>query len=86
MRKTVYKLEKVMKPIYKRILLKLSGEGLMGDKNFGMSAEVIQRLAVVVARKNNLRNMMVCQNWLLISWLINSSIRAPMHLSVPCRI
>ena len=45
MRKTVHKLEKVMKPIYKRILLKLSGEGLMGDKNFGMSAEVIQRLA-----------------------------------------
>ena len=34
-----------MKPIYKRILLKLSGEGLMGGKNFGMSAEVIQRLA-----------------------------------------
>lgn len=34
-----------MKPIYKRILLKLSGEGLMGDKNFGMSADVIQRLA-----------------------------------------
>ena len=34
-----------MKPIYKRILLKLSGEGLMGDKNFGMSAEVIMRLA-----------------------------------------
>ena len=44
------------------------------------------RPAVVVARKNNLRYMMVCQNWLLISWLINSSIRAPMHLSVPCRI
>lgn len=36
--------------------------------------------------ENNLRYMMVCQNWLLISWLINSSIRAPMHLSVPCRI
>ena len=34
-----------MKPIYKRVLLKLSGEGLMGDKNFGMSAEVIMRLA-----------------------------------------
>lgn len=34
-----------MKPVYKRILLKLSGEGLMGDKAFGMSAEVIQRLA-----------------------------------------
>lgn len=37
--------ESIMKPIYKRILLKLSGEGLMGDKNFGMSAEVIQNLA-----------------------------------------
>ncbi len=34
-----------MKPIYKRILLKLSGEGLMGDKSFGMSAEVIKDLA-----------------------------------------
>lgn len=34
-----------MKPIYKRILLKLSGEGLMGNKAFGMDAEVIQNLA-----------------------------------------
>lgn len=34
-----------MKPIYKRILLKLSGEGLMGNKSFGMSAEVIENLA-----------------------------------------
>lgn len=37
-----------MKPIYKRILLKLSGEGLMGDKAFGMSAEVIDSLAAQV--------------------------------------
>ena len=34
-----------MDPKYKRILLKLSGEGLMGDKSFGMSAEVIDALA-----------------------------------------
>lgn len=34
-----------MKPIYKRVLLKLSGEGLMGDKSFGMSPEVLQNLA-----------------------------------------
>ena len=34
-----------MRPQYKRILLKLSGEGLMGDKSFGMSAEVIKKLA-----------------------------------------
>lgn len=37
-----------MKPIYKRILLKLSGEGLMGDKAFGMSAEVIDSLAAQI--------------------------------------
>lgn len=35
----------LMKPVYKRILLKLSGEGLMGDRSFGMSAEVIEELA-----------------------------------------
>lgn len=34
-----------MEPIYKRVLLKLSGEGLMGDKSFGMSGEVINDLA-----------------------------------------
>ena len=34
-----------MAPIYKRILLKLSGEGLMGDKQFGMSPEVVSSLA-----------------------------------------
>ena len=34
-----------MKPVYKRILLKLSGEGLMGDKSFGMSADIIKGLA-----------------------------------------
>lgn len=34
-----------MKPQYKRILLKLSGEGLMGDKEFGVSPEVVSSLA-----------------------------------------
>ena len=34
-----------MKPVYKRILLKLSGEGLMGDKDFGMSPEILHTLA-----------------------------------------
>jgi uridylate kinase len=37
-----------MKPIHKRVLLKLSGEGLMGNKNFGMSAEVLQSLALQI--------------------------------------
>lgn len=34
-----------MKPIYKRVLLKLSGEGLMGNKEFGMCPDVINELA-----------------------------------------
>lgn len=34
-----------MKPQYKRVLLKLSGEGLMGDKEFGVSPEVVASLA-----------------------------------------
>ncbi|MBX9784166.1 MAG: UMP kinase [Chitinophagaceae bacterium] len=34
-----------MLPKYKRILLKLSGESLMGDKNFGMDSGVISQYA-----------------------------------------
>ncbi len=33
------------KPIYKRILLKLSGEALMGDDAFGISPQVLDRMA-----------------------------------------
>ena len=35
-----------MKPLYKRVLIKLSGEGLMGDKQFGMSPIVLHKLAL----------------------------------------
>src|ERR1700749_2336333 len=34
-----------MLPKYKRVLLKLSGESLMGDKNFGLDSDVIARYA-----------------------------------------
>lgn len=34
-----------MLPRYKRILLKLSGESLMGDKHFGMDPEMIEKYA-----------------------------------------
>ena len=34
-----------MQPLYRRVLIKLSGEGLMGDKAFGMSPEVLARIA-----------------------------------------
>ena len=32
-------------PVYRRILLKLSGEALMGDQKFGIAPEVVARLA-----------------------------------------
>lgn len=34
-----------MKPVYKRVLLKLSGEALMGSQDFGISADVISSFA-----------------------------------------
>lgn len=37
------------KPIYKRILLKLSGEALMGDKGFGIDNTMVRRLAEEIA-------------------------------------
>ncbi len=36
-------------PKYKRILLKLSGEALMGDRSFGIAPEVVQDIALQVA-------------------------------------
>ncbi|HXU08780.1 MAG TPA: UMP kinase, partial [Blastocatellia bacterium] len=33
------------KPIYKRVLLKLSGEALMGEQGYGIDPEVIARIA-----------------------------------------
>jgi len=36
-------------PKYKRILLKLSGEALMGDRTFGIDPEVVQDIALQVA-------------------------------------
>ncbi|NLK62564.1 MAG: UMP kinase [Fusobacteria bacterium] len=34
-----------MKPVYKRVLLKLSGEALMGEQDFGISSDVIASYA-----------------------------------------
>ena len=33
------------KPIYKRILLKLSGEALQGSEGFGIDASILDRMA-----------------------------------------
>src|SRR6185369_10316639 len=35
-----------MLPKYKRVLLKLSGESLMGDKNFGLDPEVLSQISL----------------------------------------
>lgn len=39
---------------YKRIFLKVSGESLMGDKQFGIDAKVIQKFANEIAEVHNL--------------------------------
>jgi len=42
------------KPIYSRILLKLSGEALMGDSEFGIDPNVLHRMAEEVKEVLNL--------------------------------
>lgn len=40
------------KPVYKRVLLKLSGEALMGDAEYGIQPEVISRFAKEISELN----------------------------------
>jgi uridylate kinase len=39
-----------MQPVYKRILLKLSGESLMGDNNYGLDPTVIEQYALEIKK------------------------------------
>lgn len=39
-----------MNPIYKRLLLKISGEALAGDKKFGIDFEVLENLAKIIKK------------------------------------
>lgn len=41
---------KVAKALYRRILLKLSGEALMGDRGFGIHPEIMQEIAHEIAQ------------------------------------
>ena len=45
-------------PVYRRILLKLSGEALMGDQKFGIAPDVVARLAArrLVERRQGKRD------------------------------
>ena len=38
-------------PAYKRVLLKLSGEALMGDDSYGINRTVIERIVADVASR-----------------------------------
>ena len=40
------------KPAYQRVLLKLSGEALMGDDQFGINRATIDRMPVCVRARN----------------------------------
>lgn len=37
-----------MKPVYQRIVLKMSGEALLGDKNFGIDPKILDRMALEI--------------------------------------
>ncbi|MDE2366935.1 MAG: UMP kinase, partial [Betaproteobacteria bacterium] len=39
---------------YKRILLKLSGEALMGDDSYGINRAVVERIVAEIAEVNRL--------------------------------
>ncbi len=43
-----------MRPAYKRILLKLSGEALMGEDSYGINREVIERIVAEIAEVSGL--------------------------------
>ena len=36
------------KPLYKRVLLKLSGEALAGDKGFGLDTDTVNSIAIQI--------------------------------------
>jgi len=41
-------MDKTEKPVYKRVLLKLSGEALSGDKGFGLDFSIMKKVAEVI--------------------------------------
>ncbi|MEE4376869.1 MAG: UMP kinase [Candidatus Competibacteraceae bacterium] len=43
------------KPVFNRILLKLSGEALMGDSEYGIDPKVIERIAAEIGELNQLK-------------------------------
>ena len=48
---------------YKRVLLKISGEALMGDQGFGLHPPTVERIAKEVKRVNDLRCRIMLSYW-----------------------
>lgn len=46
--------QKMAEPIYKRIVLKISGEAIAGDKGFGINPETIQTIATEIKEAHDL--------------------------------
>jgi uridylate kinase len=44
------RISKMSNPMYKRVLLKLSGEALSGDKGFGINNDVVNEIAVAIKK------------------------------------
>ena len=47
----------MVKPLYKKVLLKLSGEVLMGDKSFGIDFDILTSISneIKTAYNNNIK-------------------------------
>ena len=43
------------KPKYRRVLLKLSGEGLMGDREFGLDSSTVERIATEIRHVHEMK-------------------------------
>ena len=62
------------KTAYKRVMLKISGEALMGDGSFGLHPPTVERIAKeVAARDDSQRACVGCQ------WIQVPVTAAPMH-------
>ena len=63
------------KPTYKRVMLKISGEALMGDQGFGLHPPTVQRIANEVKSVHDL-GVEICMVigggniFLFLSWLL----------------
>ncbi len=47
------------KTTYKRVMLKISGEALMGDKGFGLNPPTVERIAREVKSEKNVRRVYI---------------------------